>query len=176
MARQNKNTTPSQAVFDALNSPVRREILWLLSERELPAGMIAGHFSFAAPTISQHLAILRDAGLVIVRAEKNHRYYSLDQEAQRSLRLLMPGDDRKWFAGISEATFAKGGTVGTAVVELDLPCDQQHAFHAFTNAAAYSAWLGVPVARLRMRGRATVTQAPWDRLAVRASGRRRRGR
>ena len=53
-----------QRVIVALGSPVRREILGLIWERELPAGEIAAAFAVTKPTISQHLAVLREAGLV----------------------------------------------------------------------------------------------------------------
>jgi len=53
-----------QKVLSALASPVRREILALIWDRDLPAGEIAAAFEVTAPTISQHLGVLREAGLV----------------------------------------------------------------------------------------------------------------
>ena len=52
-----------QKVLAALTSPVRREILGLIWDRELSAGEIADAFPVTKPTISQHLAVLREAGL-----------------------------------------------------------------------------------------------------------------
>lgn len=51
-------------VFKALADPTRREILRLLRARERSAGDIATHFNLAKPTLSGHLAILREAGLI----------------------------------------------------------------------------------------------------------------
>ena len=51
-------------VYRALADPTRRRILELLRERDLPAGEIAASFDQTWPTISGHLAVLREAGLV----------------------------------------------------------------------------------------------------------------
>jgi DNA-binding transcriptional ArsR family regulator len=51
-------------IFKALADPTRRHVLQLLKEGPLTAGEIADHFSFAKPTLSAHLAILREADLV----------------------------------------------------------------------------------------------------------------
>ena len=57
-----------QRILGALTSPVRREILALIWDRELPAGEIAAAFDVTAPTVSQHLSVLREAGLVTMTA------------------------------------------------------------------------------------------------------------
>ncbi|MFC4058152.1 metalloregulator ArsR/SmtB family transcription factor [Planomonospora corallina] len=51
-------------VYEALAHPTRRRILALLRQGDLPAGEIAAHFDIAKPTLSGHLRILREAGLV----------------------------------------------------------------------------------------------------------------
>jgi DNA-binding transcriptional ArsR family regulator len=51
-------------VFKALADPTRRHVLQLLREGPMTAGEIADHFSIAKPTLSAHLAILREANLV----------------------------------------------------------------------------------------------------------------
>src|SRR4051812_50104163 len=56
-----------QRVMQALGSPVRREILWLVAEDERPAGEIAAAVAVSAPTVSEHLKVLRQAGLVTMR-------------------------------------------------------------------------------------------------------------
>ena len=53
-----------QRVFEALASPVRRKILAYLAHAELSAGDIASRFEMSKPSISQHLSILENAGLV----------------------------------------------------------------------------------------------------------------
>ena len=50
--------------FKALGDPTRRRILELLSEGEMSAGDIAAHFDMAKPSVSHHLNILKNAGLV----------------------------------------------------------------------------------------------------------------
>jgi DNA-binding transcriptional ArsR family regulator len=78
-----------QAVLDAIASPRRREILRLVWDRERPAGDIAAHFDVSWPAISQNLAVLRKAGLVVERREANRRYYRADREAFGSLRSVL---------------------------------------------------------------------------------------
>ncbi len=52
------------SIYKALADPTRRKILQLLRDNELTAGQIADNFSFAKPTISRHLSVLREADLV----------------------------------------------------------------------------------------------------------------
>ena len=64
-------------IFAALAEPKRREILDLLRRGEQPAGVIVDNIGLAQPTVSQHLKMLREAGLVTVRADANRRVYRL---------------------------------------------------------------------------------------------------
>lgn len=64
--------------FAALADPTRRRILELLGRGERAAGAITEEFAVTAPAISQHLKVLREAGLVRVRPRGQHRIYSLD--------------------------------------------------------------------------------------------------
>ncbi|SJZ33136.1 autorepressor SdpR family transcription factor [Sediminibacterium ginsengisoli] len=66
------------SIFKALNDPTRREILELLQERDLTAGEIAEHFSISKPSISHHLDLLKQAGLVVAMKEGQFIYYSLN--------------------------------------------------------------------------------------------------
>lgn len=72
-------------IFDALGDPVRRMILLLASAGEQPAGAIVEGVQrvqpISQPSVSQHLKVLRDAGLLQVRAEGTRRIYALDQDA-----------------------------------------------------------------------------------------------
>lgn len=65
--------------FAALADPTRRQIVELLSQRDLAAGEIADRFEVSAPAISQHLKVLREAGLVSVRADAQRRIYGIDR-------------------------------------------------------------------------------------------------
>ncbi len=61
--------------FSALAEPRRREILRVLADREMAAGEIAARFDVTRPAISQHLGVLREAGLVEERRDGTRRRY-----------------------------------------------------------------------------------------------------
>jgi DNA-binding transcriptional ArsR family regulator len=70
-------------VFEALGEPVRRRILELLAAGEQPAGAVVAALQSVArisqPAVSQHLKVLRETGLVTVRADGTRRLYTVDQ-------------------------------------------------------------------------------------------------
>ena len=68
------------SVFRALADPTRRQILQDLRHGELTAGEIAARFTISGPSISRHLSVLKNAGLVIERRVANRIYYSLVAE------------------------------------------------------------------------------------------------
>jgi DNA-binding transcriptional ArsR family regulator len=78
-----------QAMLDAVANPRRREILRLVWDRELSAGEIAARFDVSWPAISQNLAVLRKAGLVVERRQATHRYYRADRDAAGSLARVL---------------------------------------------------------------------------------------
>ncbi|MBN8858222.1 MAG: winged helix-turn-helix transcriptional regulator [Sphingobacteriales bacterium] len=65
-------------VFKALNDGTRREILELLRKKDMTAGEIAQQFDMSWPSISHHLDLLRQAGLVSAKKSGQFIYYSLD--------------------------------------------------------------------------------------------------
>jgi ArsR family transcriptional regulator len=65
-------------LFKALNDPIRREILKHLRSGDLTAGEIAGHFDISKPSISHHLEILRNAGLVSSEKKGQFICYSIN--------------------------------------------------------------------------------------------------
>ncbi|MBQ8961609.1 MAG: winged helix-turn-helix transcriptional regulator [Ruminococcus sp.] len=65
-------------VWNALADPTRREILTMLKQSDLTAGEISDRFEISAATISHHLKILREAGLVLSTKEKQTITYSLN--------------------------------------------------------------------------------------------------
>jgi DNA-binding transcriptional ArsR family regulator len=65
-------------VFRALADPTRREILRLLRDRPRSSGEIAARFDSRWPTISRHLAVLRDAGLVVAERKAQEIHYALN--------------------------------------------------------------------------------------------------
>ena len=66
-------------VFKALNDPIRRKILEMLKKKgDMSAGEIADHFDISKPSISHHLDLLKQAGLVEVMRDGQFLYYSLN--------------------------------------------------------------------------------------------------
>jgi DNA-binding transcriptional ArsR family regulator len=72
-------------VFEAVAQPKRREMLRLLSGREMSAGEIASHFAITQPAISQHLKVLKSVGLVSERREGTKRMLSVRAEGLAEL-------------------------------------------------------------------------------------------
>ncbi len=70
-------TDSATDIFAALAHPTRRQILQDLKDGELAAGEIASRFSASGPTISRHLSVLRQAGLISERRDANRILYSL---------------------------------------------------------------------------------------------------
>ncbi len=65
------------SAFAVLAEPSRRRILDLLRERERPVGELVDHLRISQPGVSKHLRVLREAGLVDVRADGRRRLYAL---------------------------------------------------------------------------------------------------
>lgn len=78
-----------EAALKAIAEPRRRQILSLVRLDELSAGQIAAHFDVSRPAISQHLAVLKEAGLVAVRRQGTRRYYQARPEALDELRTFL---------------------------------------------------------------------------------------
>lgn len=127
-------------IFDVVADPTRRDLLQLLLETyvsvdsssgELSVGEIVDRLDLTQPTVSKHLKVLRDHGLVSVREDGQHRYYSLDATPLEDLEdWLIPfsradfdpsridpvaGDDTAVFAAWSGSEV--GQKVGRAVAE-----------------------------------------------------------
>ena len=78
--------TYQHAQLDALGDPTRRAIVLRLLEGPMAVGKLAGDFPISRPAISQHLKILKQANLVVDRAEGNRRFYQLNPDGFDSLR------------------------------------------------------------------------------------------
>lgn len=77
--------------FDALAEPSRRRILDLLREEERPVGELVQLLAASQPSVSKHLRVLRDAGLVEVRVDAQRRLYRVRPEPLREVaRWLEP--------------------------------------------------------------------------------------
>lgn len=75
----------------AIAEPRRREILRLVWDTELPAGAIASRFSVSRPAISQHLRVLREAGLLTERRSGTSRLYRARPEGLAEVRAFLEG-------------------------------------------------------------------------------------
>jgi DNA-binding transcriptional ArsR family regulator len=71
----------ASAVFRALSDPTRREMLALLRDGDRTAGQLAERFSLARSTLSEHCAVLKDAGLVVTERQGTVIVYSLNVSA-----------------------------------------------------------------------------------------------
>jgi DNA-binding transcriptional ArsR family regulator len=80
-----------EAALRAIAEPNRRRILRLVNESELSAGEIASHFRVTRPAISQHLTVLREAGLVTERREGARRLYRARPEGLAEVRAFLDG-------------------------------------------------------------------------------------
>jgi DNA-binding transcriptional ArsR family regulator len=98
---------PSQdRIFAALASPVRREVLRLLRERgPQPVAELAAHFAIARPSFSEHLKVLRDAGLASETKVGRQRLYQLEAVPLHEVQEWLGPFERFWRAkltGLSE--------------------------------------------------------------------------
>jgi DNA-binding transcriptional ArsR family regulator len=146
-------------ILQALSSPVRRDILALIWDQELPAGRIAAAFEVTKPTISQHLAVLRAAGLVTMTVAGTSRRYRARPDTLSGLHGALESAT-KWLPAdqVPERNLAMARTSTAVVVEVDVDVDQATTFAAFTDPVVYSRWLGAPV---RINGHRFAATMEW---------------
>ena len=80
-----------EAALRAIAEPRRRRILELVGARELTAGEIASHFEVTRPAISQHLGVLKEAGLVDERRNGTQRLYRARPQGLAELKAFLDG-------------------------------------------------------------------------------------
>jgi DNA-binding transcriptional ArsR family regulator len=121
-------------IFDIVADPTRRDLMHLLLERyvskdsesgEISVGEMVDALGLSQPTVSKHLKVLRDHGLVGVREEGQHRYYSLDAAPLEELE--------DWLIPFLSADFDP--SVAEAVDAAD----------SLADSAVYTAWAGAEV-------------------------------
>ncbi|MGR6921008.1 ArsR/SmtB family transcription factor [[Actinomadura] parvosata] len=84
-------------VFTALASPARRELLrLLLDEGAQPAGRLAERFDMSRPSVSEHLKVLKDAGLVAETRKGRERHYRLEAAPLMEIRDWLTPYERFW--------------------------------------------------------------------------------
>jgi DNA-binding transcriptional ArsR family regulator len=82
--------------FNAVAEPRRREILNYLALQERAVGDIVGSLHMEQPSVSKHLRVLRDVGLVRVRRHGRHMLYRTNAEAIRPLHEWTKSFERLW--------------------------------------------------------------------------------
>lgn len=101
--RQPYQREATARVLDALGDPTRRAVLELLRGGARPVGEIAAHLPVSRPAVSQHLRVLKEAGLVRDRQEGTRRLYRVDPEGLGALRAYLEGYWEAALAAFAEA-------------------------------------------------------------------------
>ena len=103
----------SSDVFAAVASPVRRALLGLLLDRgPLPVQQLATHFEMARPSVSEHLKVLKEAGLVREHKSGRYRYYQLEAQPLQELSQWLTPYERFWrhkLASLRDLLDTEGG-------------------------------------------------------------------
>jgi DNA-binding transcriptional ArsR family regulator len=96
--------------FSALADPTRRAIFEQLAQGPRAVGELAEQFPVSRPAVSQHLKVLKDAGLVADRRDGSRRLYSVDRRGVAAMRAYL---DKFWseaLAAFQQAAERKGAT------------------------------------------------------------------
>src|SRR3954452_15107930 len=88
----------AQSVFAALHDPTRRAVLEQLREGPRPVGEIARSLPVTRPAVSQHLKVLKEAGLVDDRSEGTRRIYRIDPKGLGAMRAWL---DQFWDSALT---------------------------------------------------------------------------
>ena len=99
-AREDPPGNGTDEAFRALAEPRRRAILELVAHSELAAGEIAGRFEVSRTAVSQHLTVLRNAGLLTERKVATRRLYRARPEGLAGLRQFL---DQMWASSLETA-------------------------------------------------------------------------
>lgn len=83
-------------IFQALADPTRRSILFLLASQSITAGAIAGNFDAARSTISKHIQILTECGLVESKPQGREIYYQIKIERMKEVDLWLDQLRKTW--------------------------------------------------------------------------------
>lgn len=89
--------------LDVLADPTRRSIFERLADGPVAVGDLAAHFPVSRPAVSQHLKVLKDAGLVTDRADGRRRVYAVDPSGIEEMRAWL---DRFWDRALAAFTTA----------------------------------------------------------------------
>jgi len=162
-------------IFDVISDATRRDILALLLKRtataspELSVSDLVAHTKLSQPTVSKQLKVLRDAGLVAVREDGQHRYYRLDTAPLASLGAWLQGFAPQAagpsFAGSSAASSRSSCTASSAAP----PVEGQSVLPEDIRAAAAGAGAAVASALFRIQEAWTDLSGQAKQAAARAA-------
>ncbi len=85
-----------QTTFRALADPTRRNILGLLSARDMTIGAVSRHFEMTRPAVKKHLAVLEEGQLITVTARGRERINAINPDGFRAVATWMNVFDRFW--------------------------------------------------------------------------------
>jgi DNA-binding transcriptional ArsR family regulator len=112
-----------ETALDALGDPTRRAIFERLAERPRPVGELAADMPVSRPAVSQHLRVLKEAGLVTETADGAKRIYRLDPRGIGQVREWL---DSHWANALDAfAAFADARTESDSDDQTDQPEDDQ---------------------------------------------------
>jgi DNA-binding transcriptional ArsR family regulator len=117
MARASTNSD----AFNAVAEPRRREILSYLARAERPVGEIVAALGLEQPSVSKHLHVLRDVGLVRMRCLGRHKLYRTNAEAIRPLHEWAGTFERYWQRQLNRVKERAEGIVRQGPSELNFP-------------------------------------------------------
>ena len=153
-------------VLRALVDPHRRQILDLVREQELPAGAIARHFRITRPAVSQHLTVLKQAGLVRERREGTKRLYRADPGAFISLQAYLDDFWDSRLTALKEEAEARHRPLRTREAisverEIVIGAPREIVWRLLVDPNAATRWMGVSASfDLRVGGRYRVEVLP----------------
>lgn len=99
---QRTKITETDALFAALANPTRRDILDLLLGGDQPVQVIAERFDMARPSVSEHLKVLKDAGLVTEARQGRHRRYAINPQPLYEVQHWLSPYERFWRDRLSD--------------------------------------------------------------------------
>jgi DNA-binding transcriptional ArsR family regulator len=107
----------SADAWNALGDPSRRAIVECLAERPRAVGELAGELPISRPAVSQHLKVLKDAGLVAERVAGTRRIYRLNPAGVAALRDQLDTYWNRALAGFQDTVASPGGTAEQHVTD-----------------------------------------------------------
>jgi len=118
-AAPNATSNATDRVLHALAEPRRRAILRLVAHDELAAGQVAAAFEVSRTAISQHVTVLKNAGLLTERRAGTRRYYRARPEGLAGLRAFL---DELWAGSLDTARRLVEAERGLSDTDVDVGC------------------------------------------------------